>query len=466
MEQHSAAGQLHFRNRLLIICAFIAILATAGGKTFAQSIPWRTLTIQPETEYCFTGETINFVMKIPNWAPSRIETTVQSLPANVSLLSSVEEEYTENGVRGTKITFQIRFNKSGTYKLPSVATIFDWYWYNIPFQTVTVYDNPLTLSPQFSVDVPSRIYEGSDFTLTVSGKFFLEISDITTPLNQNYLIERLHEIQLPLKTPGFDTETYNIAQYKITPLKTGKITLPPFQMAVRTYAGLQQVLATDTKEINVLSAQSRPAEEAVPLLYEDSFDDAFSFSTETDSPVISAASSEVDSEEVLHNLVEQHSMLSKITVAIIIFLAISAVLVILGFVLKTSRKTKSNLRIAGFIASGVCLVLLIVTVCLNSRRYGVCHQCNLRIIPEEGSNLGAEILEGTVVRITSESFGWLCVDAGEYGSGWIKRENCLLPEDHNASQKAEAATGTEPEAETFSESETAEPENETEHAEN
>ncbi len=458
MEQHSAAEQFHIRNRLLIIFAFIAILAATGGKTFAQSIPWRTLTIQPETEYCFTGETINFVMKIPNWTPNRIETTVQSLPANVSLLSSVEEEYTENGVRGTKITFQIRFNKSGTYKLPSVATIFDWYWYNIPFQTVTVYDNPLTLSPQFSVDVPSRIYEGSDFTLTVSGKFFLEISDITTPLNQNYLIERLHEIQLPLKTPGFDTETYRIAEFKITPLKTGKITLPAFQMAVRTYAGLQQVLATDTKEINVLSAQSRPAEEVIPLLYEDSFDDAFSFSTEIDNQTASAPPSEVDSEKVLQNLVGQHSMLFKITVAIIIFLAVSAVLVILGFALRTSRKTKSNLRIAGFIASGVCIILLIVTVCLSSRRYGVCHQCNLRVIPEENSNLGAEILEGTVVRITSESFGWLCVDAGEYGTGWIMRENCLLPEDHIAAQETESET----EAETQTETE----EHADEHAEN
>ena len=54
-----------------------------------------------------------FTLELPGILPNRVNVTVQSTPANVTVESISKEEYLKSGTRGTIIKINFRFSKAG-----------------------------------------------------------------------------------------------------------------------------------------------------------------------------------------------------------------------------------------------------------------------------------------------------------------------------------------------------------------
>ncbi|MCQ2982908.1 MAG: hypothetical protein MJ178_09170 [Treponemataceae bacterium] len=424
-------GNRSIRKWLLVACLLFLAVETAA----AQNI-WRTLMVKPEQEYCFAGETCIFTLVVPGYAPSRIDTTLQSTPDNVALISTTKEEIIDNGKRSTKITFYFRFSKAGTYQIRNLAARIDWTWSYIPFQRITVYDNPITLAPELFLNYPTTIYASEPFEMDVSAHFFSEFTDLAAQLDENFIV-RLKEYTypLPIKTGGFSTDQYPIATYEIIPLTEGKLALPPITALMRSYAGVQQTVVSSSPTVTVLPKRTAhtattPAETASSSI-EDTMEQKFLDSAYEDFPIIeinmqqSTESVTVTAEEQWISLKNRRATLNLLLLISAVVAGLGVLLLPAGIILNSRKKIKA-LLIVSIVSTAVGFATQFPTLWFAHPRYAVCYETNVHTIPEDDSNTILLVPEGTIVRIIKESSDWFCIETEHAGLVWIKKNECLV----------------------------------------
>ncbi len=421
------ANRIKSGSRLLRLLVTGALFFLGVQAVQAQNI-WRSLMIRPEQEYCFAGETCAFTLIVPGYAPSRIDTTLQSTPDNVALISSTKEEIIENGKRSTKITFNFRFTKSGTYQIRSLAARIDWTWSYIPFQRITVYDNPITLAPELFLNYPQTVYASEPFEMEVSAHFFSEFTDLAAQLGENYIV-RLKEYKspLPIKTGGFSTDQYPIAAYEIIPLSQGTLTLPAITALMRSYAGVQQTVVSPSPVVTVLPPRLSAGEAQEQNL---TAMDKFLESAYEDFPIIEISLNEKETtaaitvEEQWIAIKNRKSILHLILFISGIIILSSLILLPFGIVL-LSKHHRKVIFILSCILFAVGIAAFFPALWFAAPQYGVCLETNVHTIPEDESNTILHITEGTVVRIMEESADWYCIQTDNAGLVWIHKNDCL-----------------------------------------
>ena len=102
----------------------------------------------------FTATDNAFSVDIKNVTPDNIQISVNSLPDNVSFVSSKKETVMvaleEGGMTsGTRLTLWMRFNKTGTYKINPIDLTVEGGFYRIPVESVVVLQNPRFITKVF-----------------------------------------------------------------------------------------------------------------------------------------------------------------------------------------------------------------------------------------------------------------------------------------------------------------------------
>ena len=98
-------------------------------------------------------------VEIEGVTPDSIQLAVNSLPHNVSFVSSKKETVmiksgngqNEKYSAGTRITIWMKFLKTGFYKISPIDLVINGSFYQIPFNPVEVFENPKFINPQVSV---------------------------------------------------------------------------------------------------------------------------------------------------------------------------------------------------------------------------------------------------------------------------------------------------------------------------
>ncbi len=418
------------KARRLFLAAIVLLITTQAAA--AQNI-WRTLMVVPEQEYCFAGETCAFTLIVPGYAQSRIDTTLQSTPDNVALISTTKEEIIDNGKRSTKITFLFRFTKSGTYQIRSLAARIDWTWSYIPFQRITVYDNPITLAPELFLNYPSAIYESEPFEMEVSAHFFSEFTDLAAQLGENYIVRlKDYKSPLPIKTGGFSTEQYPIAVYEIIPLAAGKMQLPAITALMRSYAGVQQSVVSTSPVLTVLPKRNtaNPDVSATTGTSESVFESQYLEGAYEDFPIVEISMGQtqttktVTAEDQWVYLKNRRDLLDTLIRISGITTLTGLILLVAGAVL-LAKKHHKPLFILGIVILTLGLAALFPTLWFAGPRYGVCLESEAHTIPEDESNTVLHMQEGTVIRIIKETAAWYCIETENAGLVWIKKNECL-----------------------------------------
>ena len=78
------------------------------------------------------------------------------MPEGVQLISSKKEEFIgETGKRGTAVHLWFAFKDTGPVRLPPLIVIIGFRTYYIPFDDITVFENPDLINPQALVEFVS-----------------------------------------------------------------------------------------------------------------------------------------------------------------------------------------------------------------------------------------------------------------------------------------------------------------------
>lgn len=395
-----------FRTGLLI-CMLLGTLPL-----YAQS--YRNLMIKPKETYCFAGDMNTFILEVPNVTPDDVDIVVQSVPENTTMVSSTKEEYFKNEVRGTRITFLIRFSETGTYHIPAASARIAWNWINIPFQTVTVYDNPLTLTPRVFVNAPDVAYRGEPFTISISAMHFSEISDVSVALDTGAMLERVELLNtLPFTVESFTADTFPVAIYQITPYSEGTFEIPEVSLAVKSYSGIRSVVSASGKTVKVL-----PPEEQEPEQKKGTFDIAY----------VELDEDSVEPQLMLrHSAEEQAEKLNadRKTYRLCLWASLGVFAVCIVLLSTGSRRKSKGLLITGVTGAFFCIIAISFFISQICHDFVVSKGGELRTIPENNGNVLQLTQEGSVFRVKDESALWYHVTAENGVDGWILKSDVL-----------------------------------------
>lgn len=416
MEKHTNTKRTKQYLGLLI---FFAI---SMNSIFAAS--WSSLRIKPEKEYCFSGETCQFTLEIPGVLPSRVDTTVQSTPENVTIESSSKEEYVKNGIRGTLIKLNFRFSKAGTYQIPSLATRIDWWSYSIKFLPITVYDNPILMQPILSSNLQKNLEVGKPTTFTIYGKFFNELININYELDTKIILTKNKDLTpLPYHIGAFSTETYPLAEFTIIPLEEGNFKLPPIYGIFRNYAG--NTVSIPLGEISLKSKRENATtsetvdDSQFQKVFSTNFPEAYEEISET--PVLSP----IDESELLltnlKNQVKQKNILIIISTLSLVFLFISFILFVVFAIIKKKTAMITFLCVFAFF-----LISTIYFSVVTSKKEAISLSCSVKTVPEEKSNTVMQLSTGDKIRILESISNWYSIESEDNRKGWILQSQCIL----------------------------------------
>lgn len=417
------------RSRLYkLICNRLLILLFIFSTEIVFCQNYGNLRITPENEYCFTGDPTVFNLFIPNVKPSEVETTVQSTPTNVSIISTSKSEFIENDIRGTRVSLVFKFTKSGTYKIPSISARIRWSWVYIPFKSITVYDNPFTLLPIITSTIPDTLYAGEKTFFTISAHYFSEFTDISSVLDPHMLLERTKLFNsLPYYVGGFSTTIYDLAEYAITPLEEGNFTIPEIKITFRTYASNLVSIRMPSKTVKVLPSvkNSNSNKFSTGSSFKNSFDkDINDFETESDLSQNKEYGTLFNPEEIANTVLKQEvwkrNCLRVCIIAFGFLFLLFSISLVLGLVFKNKR-----MKILSIILMCLFGILFILCCVFLTPKYAITLGGTVRIVPEMESNTVMQLSAGAVVQITSKSTDWFCVSTSDNRSGWILRSECI-----------------------------------------
>ena len=433
MEKNRISGFRFRCHRLLTACVLFAIFVPSlcfGIVSFATLL--RSLKIVPEQSFCFVGDTCNFVLEIPEYLPSRIDVTLQSAPDGVALLSLTKDGYSKDGVEGTRIVLTFKFSKKGTYKIPSLTTLVDWRFYSIPFQSITVYEDPRTLLPEVSVSVPKSVNALEPFTAKVSARFFSEILEVYSDLEENAIITRSENtIPLPFERKEFTEDYAEVALYDLIPIEQGTLNVPSFHVLAKTYAGGQVLLSSEPVSVKVLSPKKTASSGEGAGYYAsvlDSVDENEAETPEDTEPSVSDGDEGAfeDTELSFPEETAIHIMkvrkIQKILSYVFLALSILGFSSVIFFIVRRNKKFAKIMLMLFILLLAACIVMFI----LSSFEKGVA-ACNTTIysIPELKSSSASTVSAGEVMSVKSVINDWYSVKLVNGSEGWIKSVDCI-----------------------------------------
>ncbi|MCI5523025.1 MAG: hypothetical protein MR449_02695 [Spirochaetia bacterium] len=445
-----------FIFRLLVLF----LLTFCSSEIFAKRASYeyvRSLKFLKGQEYFFTLSDCTFYLDIKNVLPENVTVYVNSLPENVSFVSSKKEvllpEPDSDDDIGTHIVMHLNFAKPGTYKIKSIDVIVNGIFYRLPFETVQVYENPRNLMPELSVEFDDEtqvkknkasVLAGENVEFTVYAKYAVQITNISWTLPKDSLFKETLRYDFAessnLKS-DFSDQKIPVISFSWQPLVSGKFSFPEIKIIALAYNGSHMEIKTPDYEFSVGKNEIKKEDEsAAGKNFENSFRENF--------PVENKSENTAMSFEELYNLVslrnkERHSFpfFNKYrkerilveekfalenyenetsVVAVIILAVMSILLFAVSVFMIVTKKTYGT-----FICSFAFLLVFTATVICGikcSEKHGIFKGGVIRPIPEKNVSSAAELKSGSLVCVQSEAGKWLYVKHNET-YGWILKDD-------------------------------------------
>lgn len=441
----------------LLIFLLQTVCAFAAGPS--RSV-MKTLTVKPDSDVFFTAQENGYTLKIPDTMPSAVQTDFTHIPQGVQFVSSRREEYIDsNGERGTVVRLWFTFTDTGTIKLPPLIAVVSGKTYYIPFEDVTVYENPALISPEASVRFESGlsphtdkngiirldVNAGDEIVFTVELKYFVQMVAFRWSLPKDSIFvetERYEALQENYADREFSAQPKPLARFSWKPLVPGEYSLPEIAIEATAYNGTLKSVAVPLCAIKVLPvavSSSFKSDGSFPA--ESVFKSAFKESL-TSSPAIKGKVLVNQSEELAElRSLERNSFpwsmerrnrrafenelgLYKTNnepsrPLAFLFLALSIAFAVVFAVLLAFRAFK--LSVAPMIAGAVCLVLCVFSFARLVPAMGVFAGGVISSVPEDNTSSYLETGGAIRVRIKEKTAGYYYIESAD-ASGWVKKE--------------------------------------------
>lgn len=448
MEKSRKTRRFSQSNRLLICAVLLFLFNTIS--LFAHRYSYAVF--KPVEEYVFADEDTAFETIIYNMRPADVLVTVQTLPENVTFVSSEKTEILDENGRSTRIRIVLHFNDVGKFNLPPVASRIRYGSYKLSIAPVNVLYNPQTIQPivKFSVLEPTdKLYfEGQHIKIKLSAFFASNIYSFSTSLNEDSVFYPENElVSLPLEIEKFSDTEYPIGIFEFIPLASGKIEVPEVSVRVKAWNGMEKIAISEPLVLNV--KKSVKVEVALP-------EENKQVQIEQDAKVsenISKTSKKEESkkyEDKVHKIKElrlseknkilplslikerkqlesecglQNSQNELSEGIFYIILGVFAIFVILFVIFAIFRK---KIYMVIFVVLSLIMLLIVGVYKFQlNKDYALVLYGEVLSIPEESSSINVTLNSGFRVEIKGETKDWIFIEYSN-STGWIKRENLLF----------------------------------------
>lgn len=448
MEESRKTRRISKSYRLLICCILLFLFITLS--LFAHRYSY--VVFKPVEEYIFAGEDSAFEATINNIRPADVLVTVQTLPENVTFVSSEKTEILDENGRSTRIRVVFRFDEVGNFKLPPIASRIRYGSYKLSITPVTVLYNPQTIQPivRFSVLEPSdkQYYEGQRIKLQLTAIFASNIYSFTTSLKEDSVFYPKGNLAiLPLQIEKFSDAEYPIEIFEMIPLTNGKIEVPPVSVKVKTWNGIEKNTISEPLILNVKKSvvknevDAAKTQETVTLQNDSSLENNSVPSISKNNPELQNVIQGIKNLRLIErkkifpiSIIKERRQLelqcelqnteNEFSVSLFyVLLAITIIFIIL-FIIFAILKKKTKMIIFMIIAVTLLILVGIYKIQLN-KDFALILQGEVLSIPEETSSLNISLNSGFRVEVKGETKDWIFIKYGN-STGWIKRENLLF----------------------------------------
>ncbi len=455
MEKNAVKQKRRFHLGLLIF-ALLSLNPAFAKKLTVKEI--RAQKIIPDKTIFFTGQENGYTLTLPGISPSTVQTDLPTLPSGVNFLSSKREEFIdEDGDRGTLVQLWFSFTDTGTVKLPSLSVQVGVRTFRLPFESVTVYENPATIMPAISVDFGDtkvssenglsviRTEAGKPLKFTVSIYFCSQIVDFKWSLPQKSIFTetmRYGIAQGQNYGKVFSTDPLPVATFQWTPLSAGVYRLPDMYLMAIAYNGSRRQVEMPLYKIEVLPPTGAAGDSS--SISDDSASSLFtsSFETPIEESVVAPAKV-VDCRRIAElRSMERHSFpwsgareirrqfeaendisngkdepsedLSSVLWGMFL---VSSMAWIFFLVIK-----KIRIALVLMLPSAVFLFASLALLVALSPQYGIFAGGEVSPVPEEKVTTTHTEVPGIRVEIDQRAGDWVYITAGE-NAGWVKENS-------------------------------------------
>ncbi len=447
----------------LLICSFILLLSANFGAVAGVSKEVAAgLLIKADSDYFFTGMENSCTLEIPGLSPSEIgQTELPIFPAGTQLISLKKEEFLQDGSSktGTRFHFWFSFTGSGEFAPDPFTVKIGWKTYKIPFEKVTVFENPSTIMPQMKIEFPGKDAEqkngvkvfhadvGEKIRLNVNLCYFVQIMNFKWTIPADSIFKQTGRFSaLDLTSPRsseFSPEAVPVATFLWQPLVKGEYSSPAFELTATAYNGsrikvplpLFKVIVSERKLVATLSQEKSgesllnsaftEIQETLPSQNEKaelSLDDCKKLvqlrADERHALPFSSARQLRRQKEAyfgIESSANEAQIFPCFLFALLAFIFLLVALIFLFFKKYRRAVTSFFLTLAAFAG-------FLVFFYKASADFALCYGGKISPVPEEESSVFRNLASGERVKILERAGNWVYVSAaGEHG--WVLSEN-------------------------------------------
>ena len=257
MEKSSDKRRKYIKGLLASVLVFAC---SASFNLFSLPPSWAymwSLRFVPQQETLFTATDNAFSVDIKNVTPDNIQISVNSLPDNVSFVSSKKETVMvaleEGGMTsGTRLTLWMRFNKTGTYKINPIDLTVEGGFYRIPVESVVVLQNPRFITPELKVTFHEEKFDLNKYTrkgfsattndhirFTISARYARSINDVIWDIPEDSIFKetKRYDFVSSKDATNVSMEFRPVVTFDWHPLKNGRKLLPNIYINCTSFNG-------------------------------------------------------------------------------------------------------------------------------------------------------------------------------------------------------------------------------------
>ena len=449
------------RGVSFVAAAFVFFAAVNASALSDADI--RSLKLTSHGETFFVGQDVLFTLELPGVDPSlaRAEVPDFSLAqVDAKFVSSKKTEiFSATGDTGTRFEVQIAFSAAGNMTLPPLTVYINRRAYAVPFEAVTVYEDPATIQPQvfvvFSDDrlrgaqptAPLYVSVGEAVRFTLYIRYCVQLLHFSWELPKNAIFtetERYAIARGETQTKTFSADAIPVAQFAWTPLVAGEYAFPQFSIEASAYNGTRTNPATPAYRLFV-----QPTSDAGKRTFGDGRNDPanaqhlsggehrqtdlsdspFANAFTPAQPATDSVQASVDEAKATDDAAQagtpssQHDALASsgrwrasLPRTLLVLSVLSALLAVGSRMLRHKRAVPVLLALA--------IVFLIASLFLHMRgiaRYALFAGGAVYAVPEDASSSAGQLPAGTRITIVEKAGDWVYITS-DRGAGWVRSD--------------------------------------------
>ncbi len=433
--EKSTVKQERRRHSGLLMCIFLTVfIFPAEAKRLSDSeIP--SLKLIPRDDICFVGQEMTYTLELPGVDSSLARTDVPDFSdgkTDARFISARKTEFSDSeGEAGTRFQFQIVFSSAGRAVLPPLTVYINRHSYAIPFEQVTVYEDPATIQPQLSISfeddrlqslqsrsAPLSVSAGETITFTLSIRYCTQILHFSWDLPKNSIFTELTRYDSARGEPqkkSFSPEPLPLARFSWTPLVEASYTLPTFSVEAVAYNGGRKMISLPPQIISVSAAQETREKAVLSSPSQSLFDQAFAPPEQTDEKSALTADATVAKSQAGKVL----KVIPSDSQRPVLFLAGAVASALLSGALCLLRQKRKMLL--PLMLSLACLGGAVWTFAGSRTQYALFSGGAVYAVPEDSASSVMQLPADTRVRIVEKAGDWVYIKSDDY-AGWVKEK--------------------------------------------